>query len=174
MTERPENPKTVAEKPFAEKHYRLASCKLQLFDDQSARVISNILACQDPWLRLGYTEDGMFRYLTRTDPSLYRYAVVVSEETSGVICVRYPWLRGPYLELLAVFPPHQGKKMGREIMGWMSDECFGVSNNIWTTVSSFNTPALLFYKNIGFVEIAELPDLVAGGFSEILLQKKCR
>jgi ribosomal protein S18 acetylase RimI-like enzyme len=59
-------------------------------------------------------------------------------------------------------------------MGWMSDECFGVSNNIWTTVSSFNTPALLFYKNIGFVEIAELQDLVAGGFSEKLLQKKCR
>ena len=98
----------------------------------------------------------------------------MSEETAGVVCVRYPWLRGPYLELLAVFPPHQGKNMGREIVAWMKDECCGVSNNIWTTVSSFNAPALSFYKNIGFIEIAQLPDLVAGGFSEILLQKKCR
>ena len=120
---------TVAEKPFAEKRYSLASCRLQLMDDQSARVISNILAFQDPWLRLGYTEDGLFRYLTRTDPSLNRYAVVVNKETAGVI---------------------------------------------WATVSSFNTPALSFYKNIGFADIAELPDLVAAGFSEILLQKKCR
>jgi diamine N-acetyltransferase len=165
---------TVAEKPFTEKRYSLATCRLQLMDDRRARVISNILAIQDPWLRLGYTEKGLFRYLNRTDPSLSRYAVLVSEETVGVVCVRYPWLRGPYLEMLAVFPPHQGKNLGKALIVWMSDECCGLSNNIWTTVSSFNTPALSFYKKIGFNEIAELPDLVAGGFSEILLQKKCR
>jgi diamine N-acetyltransferase len=165
---------TSAERPFAEQHYSLASCNLQLMDDQRARVISNILAFQDPWLRLGYTEDSLIRYLTRTDPSLNRYAVVVCEETAGVICARYPWLRGPYLEMFAVFPPHQGKNLGKELIVWMSDECCSISNNVWTTVSSFNTPALSFYKNIGFFEIAELPDLVAGGFSEILLQKKCR
>jgi diamine N-acetyltransferase len=174
MTERPENPMTVAENPFAEKWYGLASCNLQLMDDQSARVISSILAFQDPWLRLGYTEDGLFRFLTRTDPSLNRHAVVVSEKAAGVICIRYPWLRGPYLEMLAVFPAHQGMHLGKALIAWMSDECCGVSNNIWTTVSSFNAPALSFYKNNGFNEIAELPDLVAGGFSEFLLQKKCR
>jgi len=165
---------TTAEKFFAEKRYSLASCRLQLMDDQRARAASNVLAFQDPWLRLGYTEEGLFRYLTRTDPSLNRYAVLVSEETAGVICVRYPWLRGPYLEMLALFPPHQGKSLGDALIVWMSDECRGLSNNIWTTVSSFNTPALSFYIKSGFVEIAELPDLVAGGFSEILLQKKCR
>jgi GNAT superfamily N-acetyltransferase len=174
MTERPENPKTVTEKPLAAERYSLASCNLQLMDDQSARAISSILAFQDPWQRLGYTEEGLFRYLTRTDPSLNRHAVVVSEESAGVICVRYPWLRGPYIEILAVFPPHQGKNLGKALIAWISDECRGLSNNIWTTVSSFNAPALSFYKNIGFNEIVQLPDLVASGFSEILLQKKCR
>jgi ribosomal protein S18 acetylase RimI-like enzyme len=174
MTERPENPKTVTERPFSEKCYSLASCNLQLMDDWSARVISSILAGQDPWLRLGYTKDSLFRYLNRSDPSLNRYAVVVSEGTAGVICVRYPWLRGPYLEMLAVFPPHQGKSLGKALVVWMSDECCGLSNNIWTTASSFNTRALSFYKNIGFVEIAQIPDLVAAGFCEILLRKNCR
>jgi diamine N-acetyltransferase len=174
MTERPENPMTSAEKPLAEKRYCPASCNLLWMDDQSARVIGNVLAFQDPWLRLGYTADGLFRYLTRTDPSLNRHAVVVSEETAGVICVRYPWLMGPYIELLAVFPPHQGKNLGKALIAWVSDEYCGLSNNIWTTVSAFNTPALSFYKNTGFNEIARLPDLVASGFSEILLQKKCR
>jgi diamine N-acetyltransferase len=160
--------------PFSSRQYSLASCELNGMEDQNVRSISKVLACMDPWLRLGYTEDGLFRYLIRSDPSLYRYAIVMSEETAGVVCVRYPWLRGPYLELLAVFPPHQGRGTGREIVAWMKDECCGVSNNIWTTVSSFNATALSFYKNSGFIEIAELPDLAAGGFSEILLQKKCR
>ena len=110
---------TIAEKPFSEKHYSLASCELQWMDDQNARSISKRPGMQDPWLRLGYTEDGLFRYLIRSDPSLNRYAVVVSEETAGVVCVRYPWLRGPYLEMLAVFPPHQGKSLGRALIAWM-------------------------------------------------------
>lgn len=143
-------------------------------EDQNARSISKTLACMDPWLRLGYTERGMFLYLIRPDPSLNRYAVVAPQETAGVVCVRYPWLRGPYIELLAVFPPHQGLGMGREILVWMKKEFCGVSGNIWTTASSFNAPALSFYKNTGFTEIAQLPDLVADGFSEILLQMKCR
>ena len=165
---------TNAERPFSSRHYSLASCELYGMEDQNARSISKALASIDPWRCLGYSQEGLFHYLAGSDPSLNRYVVVVCRETAGVVCVRYPWLRGPYLELLAVFPSHQGKNMGREIVEWMKDECCWVSNNIWTTASSFNVPALSFYKNIGFIEIAELPDLVAGGFSEILLQKKCR
>lgn len=166
---------TIAEKPFSGKHYCLASCELQLTADQNARSISKALASIDPWRCLGYTEEGLFRYLIRSDPSLNRYAVVVCRETAGVVCVRYPWLRGPYLELLAVFPSQQGRGIGREIIGWMAAECPGASNSIWTTASSFNTLALAFYKGLGFAEIADLPDLVAGGYCEILLRKtlKC-
>jgi len=164
---------SIDEMPFSSVHYKLPSCELHGMETQNARSISRTLAGMDPWLRLGYTEEGLFGYLIRSDPSLYRYAIVVSEETAGVVCIRYPWLRGPYLELLAVFAPYQGKSMGREIIVWMSDQSSGASSNIWTTVSSFNARALSFYKNIGFAEIAELPDLVAGGFCEILLQKKC-
>jgi GNAT superfamily N-acetyltransferase len=166
---------TFAEKPFAEKAYSLASCELQLMDAPSARLASNILACQDPWLRLGYTEKRLFGYLAGSDLSLNRYAVVVRKETAGVVCIRYPWLRGPYLELLAVFPTHQGRGIGREIVGWMTDECFRVSNSIWTTASSFNTLAQAFYLSLGFARTAALPDLVANNHCEILLRKmlKC-
>jgi diamine N-acetyltransferase len=175
MTEKPESRAAPPEKPFAENRYNLASCELQRLDDQRAGLISGNLVLQDPWLRLGYSDEGLFRYLSGTDPSLKRYAVVVSGQTTGVVCVRYPWLRGPYLELLAVFPSHQGRGIGRVIVGWMADACLGVSNSIWTTASSFNTRALAFYRNLGFAEIAALPDLVAGGRCEILLRKllKC-
>lgn len=143
-------------------------------DEKKAGAISNVLAYRDPWLRLGYTENGLFGYLTRKDPSLNRYAVTVFEETAGVVCIRYPWLLGPYIEMLAVFPPYQCKGLGKALIFWICGACCGLPKNIWTTASSFNTQALSFYKNIGFSEIAELPDLVADGFSEVLLQKKCR
>ncbi len=54
------------------------------------------------------------------------------------------------------------------------DEIKSVSCNIWSTVSSFNIPARSFHKENGFSEIVELQDMLRNGFSEILLQKKCR
>ncbi len=174
MTEQPETRMAAGKNPFAESRYNLASWGLQVLDDQRARAVSGMLALMDPWLRLGYTKKGLLDYLIRDDPSLHRYAVVASEETAGVICVRHPWLRGPYLELLAVFPPYQGRRLGTALIDWISDECRGLPVNVWTTASEFNTAALSFYKYTGFVAIAELQDLVKGGCSEILLRKKCR
>jgi hypothetical protein len=165
---------TSADMPFSAMQYRLPSCNLRLMTDQDAESIGKTLAVMDPWHRLGYTEAGLIGYLMRSDPSLNRYVAVVSEAIAGVVCVRYPWLRGPYIELLALFPQHQGMNMGRNIVAWISDEIKCVSGNIWSTVSSFNIPARSFYKENGFSEIVELPDLLRSGFSEILLQKKCR
>jgi SAM-dependent methyltransferase/GNAT superfamily N-acetyltransferase len=161
----------AAERVFSDNQYSLASCRLQGMDDHHARSISQELACMDPWMRLGYTEESLFAYLIRPDPSLNRYAVNVRGETAGVVCVRYPWLRGPYLELLSVFQSHQGRGIGREIIAWMADVCLGHSNSIWTTVSEFNVSAQAFYRNLGFVQVAALPDLVSGDYCEILLRK---
>jgi ribosomal protein S18 acetylase RimI-like enzyme len=163
----------IEEKPFSSTYYRLASCGLQRMEDRHADVIGRTLACMDPWRRMGYTATGLFRYLIRNDPSQYRYSIVLAEEIAGLVCVRYPWLRGPYIELLAVFSPYQGRHFGREVIGWAMNEMMQIAGNVWATVSSFNTPARLFYQNNGFVEIAELPELVNSGFNEILLRKKC-
>lgn len=157
---------------FSEKSYGLAACELMPLEDHRARTGAGILCGMDPWRRMGYTEGGLHRYLTGSDPSLKRYAVAVSSSTAGVVSIRFPWLRGPFLELLAVFPPYQGMGLGRQIVQWMADACAGATNSLWTTASAFNTPAREFYRHLGFTEAAVLPDLMAGGFSEILLRKR--
>jgi len=106
----------------------------------------------------------------RVDPGLHRFAVIIGEELGGVICVRYPWLLGPYLELMAILPNHQRRGIGREIISWLETQI--AERNIWTVVSSFNHTARHFYQKSGFLEIAILPDLIKPGFAEILLRKQ--
>jgi ribosomal protein S18 acetylase RimI-like enzyme len=98
--------------------------------------------------------------------------ISASGQEAGIVCCRYPWLFGPFLELLALYPQFQGHGCGREILDWLEEPA--AFTNLWTTVSSFNLRALNFYIKFGFVEIGSLPNLVRPGFDEILLRKIIR
>lgn len=140
-----------------------------LIGERLPLLISKELFSMEPWLTLGYTEECLFRHLHRFDPALRRYAISVSEKVVGVA-----WLRGPCLELLAVFASKRAGGIGREIVFWIENECRKSSSNIWTLTSSFNEAARKFYRNAGFSEFVIFPNLVADGFDEILLRKKIR
>lgn len=126
----------------------------------------------DPWKRLGYLESKLLRYMTGMNPGLASYQIRVNGETAGVCCIRYPWLRGPCLELICVLEEFQGRGIGRAALGWMAQEAKGVCPNIWTTVSSFNDKALAFYRRLGFSEVVTLEDFLKAGYDEILLRKR--
>jgi ribosomal protein S18 acetylase RimI-like enzyme len=76
--------------------------------------------------------------------------------------------------MLALAPASQGVGLGRAVVDWVAMEATRVSANLWATVSDFNTPARQFYARLGFIELAELGDLVKDGFSEILLRRRLR
>lgn len=130
------------------------------------------LASLDPWLTLGYQPEKLTHYLQRPDVTLHTFLVLASGQPAGVVCCRYPWLFGPFLELLALYPQFQGQGLGREIIGWLENQ--PAWPNLWTTVAAFNLRALHFYIKLGFVEVGVLPDLVRSGFDEILLRKVIR
>src|SRR4029450_12481823 len=101
-----------------------------------------------------------------------RYQVEISGEQAGAVSVRLPWLKGPYLELLALLPQAQGKGIGSTIVPWFEREALKVgARNLWVCASSFNTRALRFYERHGFERAATLPGLVVDGYDEILLRK---
>ena len=157
--------------PFSERCYELPSCSLYALTENEAGPLSSQLAAMDPWLTLGYRAEGLLHYLLRPDPALYRFAVFVSQTPGGVVCVRYPWLRGPCLELLAVLDDRQKRGVGRDIVAWMMAQCPRTARNIWTLASSFNSGARSFYRTLGFTEIASLPNLTSPQYDEILLRK---
>jgi len=158
-------------KPFAAESYVASPLSLKRLEPAVSATIAGQLAMMDPWRRLGYGTSALSSYLAGPDPNLNRFIVEEQGEHVGVVCIRVPWLRGPYLELLAVFPHAQGRGMGNRLLTWMEQEARHSASNLWTVTSEFNTRARRFYQAAGFVEVAPLPDLVTSGYNELLLRK---
>jgi GNAT superfamily N-acetyltransferase len=157
---------------FAADQYRLPHGTLRILQQDQADHLAGSLIQMDPWLTLEYTRTALRNYLQREDPGLHRFAVEYEGMPAGTLCVRYPWLLGPYVELLAVLPASQGQGLGREVLVWLEQEVLPASRNLWALVSSFNSRARRFYQSCGFVEVVELPDMVKKGFNEVLLRKR--
>lgn len=134
-----------------------------------AAPLAQGLAAIDPWRRLGYSAAGLETYLRRDDPALIRMVVDGADGVAALLALRRPWLRGPYIELLAVLPAAQGTGLGRMLVEWAAAQG---GDNLWACVSAFNRPARAFYAGLGFVEVAPLSDLVAAGADEILVRKR--
>ena len=155
--------------PFAPLPRDLGLCRLEPLTSEAAAAIAARLSDMDPWLRLGYHAEALRRYLTQDSPALTRWAIVQGGTRAGVVAVRHPWLRGPYLELLAVLPESQGRGLGRQVLDWLQREAAG-EGNLWVMVSAFNQHARLFYQRHGFAEIGSVPDLVRPGHDEVLMR----
>jgi ribosomal protein S18 acetylase RimI-like enzyme len=150
----------------------LGSCSLVVLDPGNAAAFAQALVEMDPWRTMGYRFEKLEDYLVKEDSALHRFAVLSSDETAGIVCMRHPWLMGPFIELLAIHPAFQGRGFGRCIIDWVGMEARPASKNVWTTVSSFNLGAARFYTKMGFSEVGCLKDLVRSGFDEILLRKR--
>lgn len=157
---------------FVETTADLGDCRLLLgLADGEARRLAGLLAGMDPWHRLGIGESALSGYLLRPDPALRRYAVRVGGQLAGLICVRFPWLRGPFIELLGLGETFQGRGLGTRLLGWAEAEARRESKNLWVSASAFNAGARRFYRRHGFAEVAELEGLVSPGQAEILFRK---
>ncbi len=163
-----------APRPFATGPYDLGPCVLSAPPSQAeAETIGSLLAGMDPWAALGFGASGIAAYLSREDPALSRYAVRVDGAVRGVLCVRWPWLRGPYIELLGLAPERQGLGLGKALMAWTEAEARKAkAGNVWVAASSFNQRALDFYRKQGFREVGLVEGLVRPGFDEALLRKR--
>jgi ribosomal protein S18 acetylase RimI-like enzyme len=159
-------------RPFSAKYYDLPRCSLRRLEKSAGGALGPILASMDPWRTLGFSPQGLSQYLCRPDSSLKRFRLVAQEQNIGVVCLRYPWLRGAYIELLAVFAPYQGEGLGREMMAWIVQQTALEADNLWVAVSSFNHRAQRFYQSFGFSQVAVLTDLVKDGYDELLLRRR--
>ncbi len=132
--------------------------------------VSRLLCSMDPWLTMEYKPESFEYYFLRADPALSRLVVMYSDNIAGVLSLRFPWLFGPFIELMALFDGYRHKGIGSRIVDWAC--CRHRSSNLWATVSSFNLKAQRFYSRVGFEKMVVLEDLIKPGWNEILLRKK--
>ena len=134
--------------------------------------LSRAIVAMPPWSEMHYEADAMSGYLGAGEDGARRYVIEIDGTKVGAVSVRYPWLRGAYLELLALLPAFQNQGIGTAVLDWLEDEALRRdARNLWACASSFNAAALRFYARHGFAETALLSDLVADGFNEVLLRK---
>lgn len=165
----------TAPKMFGKATEELDGCQLSSpVSNEQALVIAEMLAISEPWLSLKFGATALAKYLMRDDAALHRYAIAVEGKPVGVICVRYPWLRGPYIELIGVSPNQRGKGIGKQVLAWAEAEASREAKNLWVLTSSFNHRALKFYQSNGFHPIGPIQGLVTPEHDEILLRKCLR
>jgi ribosomal protein S18 acetylase RimI-like enzyme len=163
--------------PFSAAPIELAAAggvpaRLLPLEQRSCASLAAGIVAMEPWSVMNYPADKLAAFLASPDASAARYVLSAKGEESGVVSVRHPWLKGPYLELLALLPEAQSQGIGSSIMAWF--ESAGLKHgarNLWVCASSFNARALRFYERHGFARAATLPALVADGYDEILLRK---
>ena len=130
------------------------------------------IVAMEPWSVMNYPAETLAAFLARPDGGVSRYVVSVNGDEAGAISVRHPWLKGPYLELLALLPQAQDQGIGSSILAWFESAALQHrARNLWVCASSFNARGLRFYERHGFTRAAKLPGLVADGYDEILLRK---
>ncbi len=162
----------TSQKAFGKPVEILEDCRLSTpISDEQALAVAEILAASEPWLTLKFSAASLARYLTREDAALRCYAISVGDDLAGGVCVRYPWLRGPYIELLGLAPTYRGKGIGKQVLAWAEAEARREARNLWVVASSFNHQALNFYQSLGFYPIGSIQGLVSPEYDEILLRK---
>lgn len=138
-----------------------------------ARLVAGALAAIDPWLRLGIDATALEHQLTSEDAGARKYLILSDGTPAGAVIVRDPWLAGPYLQLLAVLPAHQGRGLGGAALGWLEASVRDAkTHNIWVCASAFNVRAQSFYEARGFRLVARLEGLLVAGEDEILMRKR--
>ena len=157
---------------FRETTYELPSLKLTALKPDDAPALAHMMAGIDPWAYASIGVDHLTAYLQSTDPSAHKFRVTQGKELVGTVCIRYPWLKGPYIELFAIDPAHQGRGAGSQIIDWICTQTQPHAANVWLLVSDFNGLAISFYRKHGFQHVTELEGVFMPGLTEILMRKR--
>jgi ribosomal protein S18 acetylase RimI-like enzyme len=138
--------------------------------EDRASVIE-LLACSDPWKRLGYQATDWEGYFTPLPQGRDSYVVDQDGKVAGIAVVRQKFLLGDYLELLGVADWARGKGLGERLLAHVEATVFARAKNLFACVSDFNDRGRRFYQKQGYQEIGPLPNLIIPGSAEILLRK---
>lgn len=141
-------------------------------DDELA-ALGEIFSALDPSATYRVSPQTLAGYYAAIEPGAPRFKIKLDKETAGILGLRLAWLRGPYLQYLAVVPRFQGRRIGTRLLAWFEHEARARSErNIWICASAFNEGAARLYQRHGFEIVAALDGLVADPHIELLMRKR--
>jgi ribosomal protein S18 acetylase RimI-like enzyme len=130
---------------------------------------AQVMAATDPWLAYKFSVErctGILRW-----PGSTLFVARINEPVGFALLHPRGFLGCPYLAALAVVPGLRSRGIGAHLLEF-AEAHFSGSRHIYLCVSSFNVRALRFYELHGYARVGELPNFIADGFSEFLMQKR--
>lgn len=82
--------------------------------------------------------------------------------------------RSGYIQLIGVDPSCKGLGIGKALLQEAESRVKKVSDDMFLTVSDFNTDAQAFYLKLGYNFVGEIPDYVLPGISEKIMRKRLK
>jgi ribosomal protein S18 acetylase RimI-like enzyme len=165
--------------PFTAERYEIEPARggkpflAEPMTEADARPLAEAVSALEPWRTYTYPADKLAAYLARQEPGAPRFVLRHEGKLAGGVGLRLNWMRGPYVQFLAVLPPFQCQGFGSALLAWVEAQArAGDERNLWIAASEINTHARRLYERLGFREVAKLEDLVCEGRSEILYRKR--
>jgi GNAT superfamily N-acetyltransferase len=161
---------TTSPLPFSAERHVLGDLELGPLGDDLAAIAARLVTI-GPWGAAGVAAETMRERLARPMAATFRFALRQDGRPVGCLVVRHPFMRGPYVELVAVFPEAQRRGLLARVIDWMAAEVADTEANLWLCVTESNAPARAAYAALGFAPVGPLPDLVRVGQTEILMRR---
>jgi ribosomal protein S18 acetylase RimI-like enzyme len=130
---------------------------------------AQIMASTDPWLAYRFSVErctGILRW-----PGSTLFVARVNDPVGFVLLHPRGFLGCPYIAVVAVVGSLRSRGIGTRLLEF-AEAHFSGGRHVYLCVSSFNPRALQLYERRGYVKIGELPEFIADGFSELLMQKR--
>jgi ribosomal protein S18 acetylase RimI-like enzyme len=125
----------------------------------------------EPWASMGYQAAPLGRWLQRRAREGSVWIAVDRNTVQGLLVLQPDFLLGSFIALLAVSPASAGRGVGRALVQRAERLTFAKRRWLYVSCDGLNQAAARFYKKVGFVRIARLPDLVCPGRAEILWRR---
>ncbi len=127
------------------------------------------MASTDPWLKYKFSVEtctGILRW-----PGSRLFIAKAADPVGFMLLHPKGFLGCPYIAVVVVVASFRSRGIGAQLLEF-AESHFSGSRHVYLCVSSFNLRALRFYELHGYGKVGELPDFIADGFSELVMQKR--
>jgi ribosomal protein S18 acetylase RimI-like enzyme len=143
--------------------------QIDIADESERRWCAQTMADNDPWRTYRFSSDTCARILDWPGSTLF---VGKIKGPVGFVLLHPRGLLGcPYIAVIAVRGELRSRGIGAELLEFAERQCSN-SRHVYLCVSYFNSRARQFYERHGYVKVGDLPDFIADGYSELLMQKR--
>lgn len=130
---------------------------------------ARVMSSSEPWITLKRGFQDSLEILS--DPDKDVFVAWLAGSRVGFVMLNFRGPFTPYLQTICVAAEGRGRGLGTRMLGFVEQQAFSRSPNLFLCVSSFNPGARRLYERLGFETIGVLRDYVVSGHDEILMRK---